>query len=81
MNVQVNDVIHLDPAQSTWGPLLCIVSEVKSWGVQCYALVPEQRDKLPGCMYLRVEHGKYVYIGRVEWAVATREDSSDPESS
>jgi hypothetical protein len=64
----VNDVIQLDPAHCEWGPLLCIVSVVKAWGVQCYAIVATKRGDPPEQMYLRVEHGHYVRIGRAEWA-------------
>jgi len=68
--VKINDVIQLDPAQSPWGPLLCIVDEVKQWGVRCYALIPQERGTAPGSMYLRVEHGKFHIIGPAEWAGA-----------
>jgi hypothetical protein len=79
--VKINDVIQLDPAQSPWGPLLCIVDEVKSWGVQCYALVPEHREEPPNRMYLRIEHGKYIEIGAAEWTVEVRLRTVDPESA
>ena len=62
-------VIQLDPEHSAWGPLLCIVDEVKSWGVQCYAIHPEERDKPPGAMYLRVKHEHYVVIGSAQWII------------
>jgi len=78
---KINDVIQLDPAQSTWGPLLCIVSEIKTWGVQCYALVPDRRDKPPSQMYLRVETGKFQVVGTAEWVLAAQAGSSDPESA
>jgi hypothetical protein len=65
--VKVNDVIQLDPAQCKWGPLLCIVDEVKSWGVRCYALLPDARDRPPNPMYLRVDTGKFQVIGTAEW--------------
>jgi hypothetical protein len=78
--VKINDVIQLDPAQSPWGALLCIVSEVKAWGVQCYALVPRQRDEPPGSMYLRVETGKFQVIGMAEWIVGSA-STEDPESA
>lgn len=68
MTAAVGDVIQLDPAHCDWGPLLCIVSEVKSWGVQCYAIYPEERGKPPSQMYLRPRHEHYVVIGRAEWA-------------
>lgn len=64
----VDDVVQLDPEYSHgWGPLLCIVSEVESWGVRCYALVPEVRGQLLSKMPFRVDHGRYAVIGRAEW--------------
>ena len=81
MPVKVHDVIQLDPAQSPWGPLLCIVDEVKPWGVQCYALVPEHREEPPNRMYLRVEHGKYSYIGEAEWTVVIQLGNEPPGSA
>jgi len=78
--VRINDVIQLDPAQNDWGPLLCIVSEVKSWGVQCYALVPEKRGELPGSMYLRMNTGMFQVIGHAEWIVGSS-STEDPESA
>jgi hypothetical protein len=67
---KLNDVIQLDPTKNDWGPLLCIVDEVKSWGVRCYVLLPEKRGEPPGSMYLRVEVGTFVVIGPAEWAGA-----------
>ena len=81
MSVKVNDVIQLDPAQSPWGPLLCIVDEVKSWGVRCYVLLPDQRNAPPNRMYLRVEVGTFVVIGPAEWAGVGVTGSPRPESA
>ena len=81
VSVTVNSVIQLDPTQSSWGPLLCIVDEVRSWGVRCYAFMVEDRHELPSRMYLRVEHGKYIVIGAAEWSVVTALDSPGPESA
>lgn len=66
-----NDVIQLEPetAGAAWGPLLCVVSEVKAWGVQCYALIPTTRDQPPGSMWMRIDHGKYAVIGPAMWTV------------
>lgn len=66
MTASVDDVIQLDPTND-WGPLLCIVDEIKNWGVRCYALVPQQRAEGPGHMYLRVEHDLYKVVGKAAW--------------
>lgn len=77
--VKLNDVIQLDPAQNDWGPLLCIVDEVRSWGVRCYVLLPDARDRPPNRMYLRVDTGTFQVVGPAEWTVASA-DRPDPES-
>ena len=66
MNASEGDVIQLDPDHCRFGPLLCIVSEVKSWGVQCYAVFNKEE-----AAYFRVNHGNYVVVGRAEWKMAT----------
>lgn len=77
MNVEVNDIIQLAPEQSPWGPLLMIVSEVKTWGVQAYALIPEERDKPPSAMFLRAEFGRFVVVGRAVWASSSAQDEQE----
>lgn len=64
-----NDVIQLQPEMSQWGALLCIVDDVRTWGVQCYALIPEKRGEVPSRMYLRVQHEGYVVVGPAYWAL------------
>lgn len=66
-DINVYDVIQLDPSANDWGPLLCIVTEVKPWGVQCYAMHVEERGKPPSAMFLRVKHDDYVRIGTAGW--------------
>jgi len=70
-SVQSDDVIQLAPEHCRWGPLLCIVDEVRPWGVIAYAVMPSanQDETMP----LRVAHGHYVRIGRAEWATVPKE--------
>lgn len=72
--VSEGDVIQFDPETSSWGPLLAIVTEVRQWGVICYAMVPETRGEAPSRMYNRVQNGQFVRIGAAEWLVALRND-------
>ena len=62
------DVIQLDPEHCRWGPILCIVDEVRDWGVTCYSPYPS--EKADEVVPLRVQHGHYVIIGQAEWAMA-----------
>jgi hypothetical protein len=60
--VSIGDVIQLSAAND-WGPLLCTVTEVKTWGVQCFALIPEAKNVTPDKMFLRVENKDFQRIG------------------
>jgi hypothetical protein len=60
----MHDVVQLAP-DGRWGPLLCIVTDVREWGVQCYALIPGE----PGPMYLRAELGTFERVGVAVWTI------------
>lgn len=79
MQVQVNDVIQLDPLYCEWGPLLVIVTEVRTWGVQGFAMIPEERGKAPSAMFIRVQNGRFVRIGAAEWIISSGEPPAEPE--
>ena len=61
--IQVGDVIQISPTVQDWGGVFAVVSEVKSWGVQCYVSIPFQ----PGLAYYRVEFKDFVSIGKAAW--------------
>lgn len=65
--LEPGDVIQLDPTKHDWGALLCIVDEVKSWGVQCYWLQATERGVPPNAAFYRAEYGTFRYIGKAEW--------------
>lgn len=69
MSAEKHDVIQLDPEHGTWGPMLCIVSDVHSWGVTAYWLVATERGKAPDRAYVRANHGTYIVVGKAEWVV------------
>lgn len=62
-----NAVLPADVIQITeghhWSPALAIVSEVKSWGVQAYVLMPHNDGTPPGAAFIRVPNGQYEFIG------------------
>ena len=69
--VNVGDIIQLDPTAELgkeWGPQLCVVSELKPWGVQCYFVHAASRGDF-GPAYLRIPTGSFVVVGRAEWMV------------
>jgi hypothetical protein len=44
-----NDIVQITDASHPWFPALLIVDEVKSWGVQAFALVPQSNDGSQKC--------------------------------
>jgi len=68
--IDVHDVVQLDP-ELPFGPVLAIVDEVKSWGVQASVLVPTARDTPPNLAPMRVEWGDFARIGRATWSRGT----------
>jgi len=56
-DINKNDVIQIVP-ENKWGGCLAIVSEVKSWGVQCFVQIP-----LQGRAYYRVNWDEFDFIG------------------
>jgi hypothetical protein len=69
--LEPGDLIQLDPVKHTWGPMLCIVDEVKGWGVTCYWLQATEHGKPPGVCHYRAETGTFVRVGKAEWLVQT----------
>lgn len=89
---QVGDVVQLQPQDDfgnvTYGPLLCVVSEVKPWGVRCYAMIPEKRGEWPALSYFNANRGSYERIGPACWmqqgdlynqVVSALSDKPDPD--
>lgn len=73
-DLTIGDVIQLDPRFSCWGPALCIVEEVRAWGVLCFFFADFKRDESPAVgvvvvieAHLRVKHGEYARIGAATW--------------
>ena len=66
--ITVGSVVQIDPNHDeTFGACFLVVSEVTSWGVQCYVTVPERGGV--GYAYYRVEWQHMAYIGQAEWSV------------
>lgn len=59
MIIQITDETH------HWYPALLIVDEVKSWGVQAYAIVPEggRSPKSTVVAPIRIETGRFQVVG------------------
>lgn len=73
-DISPGDVVQLDPEHHThhdgfWAGQLLIVTDVKSWGIQGYARVPE------GEAHYRAEHGTYLRVGAANWLRAGEEEA------
>ena len=60
------DIIQLDPELHThhdgfWAGQLCIVDEVKAWGVICYTKTQRRSA------YYRAPKGTFAFVGRAKW--------------
>ena len=59
------DVIQITDEKHAWFPALLIVSEVKTWGVVAYCIVPTSNDgnEQPTQAYNRLEFGTFEKVG------------------
>ena len=62
------DIVQIIEEKHPWFPCLLIVSEVKSWGVQAYALIPSANDgsSPPGSAYNRLTNEQIKKVGTAE---------------
>jgi len=70
MTIEVNDIIMILDEQ--WNGCIATVTEVKSWGVQCFVKVPMQGDA-----HYRVSDGDYVKVGTLNGVVEVVEEIVD----
>ena len=64
-NIQVNDIVQIVDESHPWFPSLMIVSELKSWGVQCYCHIPKSNAKNDTVQaYNRLSFDKIKLVGR-----------------
>lgn len=65
MKLKEGDIVQIVHDQHPWFPALLIVSEVKSWGVQAYALIPRSNDgsEAPGQAYNRLQDEEIMKVG------------------
>lgn len=74
MELQRHDIVQIVDSTHVWFPCLLIVSEVKSWGIQGFCLIPTSNDgsESPGSAYLRVKFDQIEKVGRA--VVAPRDE-------
>lgn len=61
----IGDIVQIVDEDHAWFPCLLIVSEVKSWGVQAYALIPKSNDgsERTGEAYNRLKDDQIQRVG------------------
>lgn len=79
-DIAVHDVVQLIDEQHPWYPCLLLVTELKPWGVQAFACIPESNDGStpPGMAFLRP---RWAQIARVGPAVVVPAPSADEEDA
>ena len=67
MNINKGDIVQITDENHHWFPALIVVSEVKGFGCQGYAMVPdesaEQGNNLGGRAYIRLNENTYEKVG------------------
>lgn len=63
-DLETGDVIQITNAQHHWFPCLVIVSEVKSFGCQGYAMIPKNDGTPTRNAYIRLIKADYERIGK-----------------
>jgi hypothetical protein len=79
--VAENDLIQVnEDGPMNWFRCLLVVDEVKSWGVQAYAIIPQARDKPSADAFMRLTWNEFDTLGVkskfVAWDKVTEEQST-----
>jgi len=59
--IQKDDLVQIINEEDKWYPAILVVSEVKSWGIQGYTMMP-----LQGNAYYRVKFEDLEFVGRAK---------------
>jgi hypothetical protein len=79
--VEENDLIQVnEEGPMNWFRCILVIDEVKSWGVQAYAIIPQARDKTSADAFLRLHWNEFDTLGAkslfVAWGKQTEEEST-----
>ena len=70
------DVVQITDQEDAWFPCLIVVSELKSFGVQGYIVIPtNDKSEVNGQAYRRLRFEKIEWVGRVIIDTPDREDT------
>jgi hypothetical protein len=79
--VAENDLIQVnEDGPPNWFRCILVVDEVKPWGVQAYAIIPQARDKVSADAFMRLEWNEFDILGAkslfLAWGRALPEEES-----
>jgi hypothetical protein len=77
--LEVGDIVQIDPEKHDFGGCLMIVTEPKEWGAQGYLLMDKEITGLcrfMGQAYIRLTWEKMEYVGHAEWISVPKPDST-----
>ena len=57
--IQVGEIVQINPEKVMFGACMVVVTEVKTWGVQGYV----QSAGVPGQQYVRIKHDDFQRTG------------------
>lgn len=57
--LNVHDIVQVDPAKEVFGASMVVVTEIKSWGIQGYV----QNAGQEGQAYIRLKFGEFEHTG------------------
>lgn len=61
----MGDIVQIVDEDHHWFPCLIVVDEVKSWGIQGYAMIPNNDPNTETSnAYIRLTEGQYQEVGR-----------------
>jgi hypothetical protein len=59
-----NDLIQVnEDGPANWFRCILVVDEVKPWGVQAYAIIPQSRDKPSADAFMRLSWNEFETLG------------------
>lgn len=63
--MEKGDIVQITSETHHWFPCLIVVDEVKAWGIQGYALVPQDRGIPAAQAFIRLNSGEFEKVGQV----------------
>lgn len=65
-DIEIGEIVQVNPDREVFGACMVVVTEPKSWGLQGYV----QSAGVPGQQYIRLKHGEYERTGGMAvWVV------------